>query len=192
MTLASNRRNRVSHHGRSPISRPSPVYVEWRVQSDVSDLRGKKLSRQLRVSFQRCHEKEGFNVTDFSVHGAEVQMIVEADDMQHLSRGMQGLGVSMAKRINFSSRRRGPVFEDRFHARALRTPREVAEAIDQLVRAVEFRGRLEKAASHRSDEIARVPGPPLVSDPHTWLMRLGRLRAALLSPIIRAREKWVA
>lgn len=99
-------------------------------------------------------------------------MIVEADDTLRLSRGMQGLGVSMARRINRSARRRGPAFEDRFSARALRTPDEVARALERLhAERPEF----------RSDGRPRESGPALVAPARTWLMRVGRMRAALFS-----------
>ena len=64
-------------------------------------------------------------MTHFSVQSNHVHALVEGDDVQSLSRGMQGLGVSIAKRINRVTGRRGRVFDDRFFARALRTPREV-------------------------------------------------------------------
>ena len=47
---------------------------------------------------------------------------------------MQGLGVSIAKRINRVGGRSGRVFDDRFFARALRTPREVANALNYVLR----------------------------------------------------------
>ena len=161
---------RVSHHGRSSISRPTPVLALWRTHPGVGSLRGKKLYWQVEQAFRRCHRKLGFRVTHFAVRGAEVQMIVEADDTQRLSRGMQGLGVSMAKRINFSSRRHGPAFDDRFSARALRTPDDVARAL----------GRLKaERPEFRSDGRPRKSGPALVAASRTWLMRIGRMRAAL-------------
>lgn len=175
---------RVSHHGRVSISRPIPVLAVWRIRSDVGSLHGKKLFRQVEQAFRRCHRKSGFRVTHFAVRGAEVQMIVEADDTPCLSRGMQGLGVSMARRINLSSRRRGPAFDDRFSARALRTPDEVARALERLhAERPEF----------RSDGRSRKSGPALVATARTWLMRVGRMRAALFSrrgPARRPRWWW--
>ena len=78
----------------------------------------------------------------------------------------------MAKRINLSSNRRGPAFEDRFSARTLRTPDQVARALERL-----HAERLE----FRSDGHSRKSGPPLVASARTWLMRVGRMRAALFS-----------
>jgi hypothetical protein len=42
---------------------------------------------------------------------------------------MQGLKVRIAKALNKFWKRRGTVFSDRYHARILRTPREVRRAL---------------------------------------------------------------
>ena len=161
-----------------------PVLAVWRTQADVGSLRGKKLFRQVEQAFRRCHRKTGFRVTHFAVRGAEVQMIVEADDTTRLSRGMQGLGVSMARRINLVSRRRGPAFDDRFTARTLQSADEVARALERLhVERPEF----------GSDGRPPRSGPALVASARTWLMRVGRMRAALFSrrgPPRRPRWWW--
>ena len=51
-------------------------------------------------------------MTHFSVQSNHVHALVEGDDVQSLSRGMQGLGVSIAKRINRVGGRSGRVFDD--------------------------------------------------------------------------------
>src|SRR5258708_1443990 len=128
------RGTRVSHHGREVIGRPIPVHVVWRTCEDVPSMRGKKLFRQIRESFHRCHEKDGYRLTHFSVISNHMHALVEADSAEALSRGMQGLGVSIAKRINMNSGRRGRVFSDRYFARHLHTPRDVANALDYVIR----------------------------------------------------------
>jgi hypothetical protein len=100
---------------------------------------------------------------------------------------MQGLGVSLAKRINRASGRRGHVFDDRFYARALRTPREVANARDYVLRngGVHDRrlgiGLPEPGLDPFSS--AALPGEPaLTSPPLTWLLAVGWQRARLPRP----------
>ena len=68
-------------------------------------------------------------LASISVQSNHVHAVAEGDDVQSLSRGLQGLGASISKRINRVSGRRGRVFDDRFFARVLRTPREVANAV---------------------------------------------------------------
>ena len=176
------RGDRVSHHGREAVLKPAPLHVVWRTRKDVKSLRGKDLFRQLRKSFARCHLKPGFRLTHFSVLGNHVHLLVEADRTAALSLGLQGLGVSMAKRINFRTRRRGPVFEDRFFSRALRTPTEVARARDYVLRNQERHlARQGVAPLLEIDPFSSAAwtgyaGPPLVAEPRTWLLRIGYRR----------------
>ena len=51
--------------------------------------------------------------------------MVEAKDNDSLSRGMQGLCVRLARRLNAQLGRSGPVFAERYNARELKTPREI-------------------------------------------------------------------
>ena len=58
-----------------------------------------------------------------------LHLICEADDRRALSRGMQGLTIRIARRLNRRLRRRGKLFAQRYHARILRSPREVRHAL---------------------------------------------------------------
>jgi len=68
-------------------------------------------------------------VLQFSVQRDHIHLLVEAPDGRALSRGLQGLAIRIAKGVNRILGRRGRVWADRFHARALRTPREVRNAL---------------------------------------------------------------
>lgn len=65
----------------------------------------------------------------FSVQADHVHLPVEADGIAALARGVQGLSIRLAKAINRVLGRRGRIWADRFHARALRTPREVRNGL---------------------------------------------------------------
>jgi REP element-mobilizing transposase RayT len=159
------------------------LHVVWHTRKGVANLRGRSVFHEIRQSLRRCHEKEGFRLTDFSVQGNHVHFLAEADSAEALSRGMQGLGVSIAKRINRCARRRGPVFEERYFVRQLRTPREVANALDYI---------LHNEERHLERQGLQAPGRPdpcssaasanhgLVAEPKTWLLR--RARTDVTSP----------
>src|SRR5439155_1816861 len=112
-----------------------------------------------------------------------VHALVEGDDVQSLSRGMQGLGVSIAKRINRVGGRSGRVFDDRFFARALRTPREVANALNYVLRNDQIHEARMGFISDRTgkpDPFSSAALPrdaPLTSPPTTWLLTAGWRRA---------------
>src|SRR5262249_22714935 len=65
----------------------------------------------------------------FSVQSDHIHLLVEADEPAALVRGMQGLAIRVAKSVNRALKRCGAVWADRFHARTLRTPREVRNAL---------------------------------------------------------------
>ena len=173
----------MSHHGRTGDPRPTPYHAVWHIADGLGSLRGRKLFTQVREAFRRCHEKEGFRVAHFSVQNNHVHALVEADGVESLSHGLQGLGVSMAKRINRVSSRRGRVFDDRFFARALRTPREVANALNYVLRNDQIHeGRMGHVVDRGSEpdpfSSAALPeDPPLTSLPKTWLLTTGWRRA---------------
>ncbi|MEL7305169.1 MAG: transposase, partial [Myxococcota bacterium] len=68
-----------------------------------------------------------------SVQGNHLHLVVEASNNEALSRGMQGLNIRLAKRVNRLFGRRGRLFSDRYHAHVLRTPREVQNAVRYLL-----------------------------------------------------------
>ena len=92
-----------------------------------------------------------------------MHLLVEAADERALSRGMNGLGVRIAKGLNRVMRRSGKVLDDRYHGHILRTPTEVRRARAYL---------LQNAARH----YGRVTADPFASQravvaPRTHLMR---------------------
>jgi hypothetical protein len=70
-----------------------------------------------------------FRVVHFSVQADHVHMIVEAADKTSLSRGMAGLSVRLARAFNAVLGRRGALWGRRYHARPLKTPREVRNGL---------------------------------------------------------------
>jgi hypothetical protein len=74
-------------------------------------------------------EKAGFRLVHFTVQGNHLHLICEAKDRERLARGLQGLAIRVAKRLNAKLGRRGKLFAQRYHARILRTPTEVRNAL---------------------------------------------------------------
>ena len=73
--------------------------------------------------------RDDFRVLHFSVQDDHVHLIVEADDGRALCAGARGLSIRAARAINRALDRTGGVWGDRYHTRALKTPREVRNAI---------------------------------------------------------------
>jgi REP element-mobilizing transposase RayT len=100
-----------------------------RVKAGVSSLRRGHVARTLRRAIRAGGHRPDFRVVEFNILSNHVHLIVEARAAMSLARGMQGLAVRFARRINRALGRKGKLFGDRYHARALRTPRAVRNAI---------------------------------------------------------------
>jgi hypothetical protein len=128
-------------------------------------------------------------------------MLVEAKSREGLSRGVQGLSIRLARAINRACRRTGKVWADRYHARALRTPREVRNALVYVLNNWRKHGQGAVAplidwcssapwfAGWKDRPSAMLPRGvevPIVA-PETWLLRVGWLRHGTLAPDERPR-----
>ena len=101
----------------------------------VWNLRSRRGFRELSTAFAEACNRAGFRLIHFSVQGNHLHLIVEAADAVRLSRGLQGLAVRIARRLNRLMGRAGKVFADRFHQHVLRSPVEVARAVARADRA---------------------------------------------------------
>ncbi len=135
----------------------------------------------------------------FSVQGNHLHFLVEAADKRALSRGMQGLAIRLARRVNGAVGRAGSMFADRYHARALATPREVRNALAYVllnrqrhnggVRVVFATGGVDPCSSGATfDGWARgvrpddPAGEALTVRARSWLLAEGWRRRGLIDP----------
>jgi REP element-mobilizing transposase RayT len=119
----------VSHLRRPNHSRHHPLHVTLRLLSGVPSLRVSNLFAPVRAALAAARERLGFRLVHFSVQSNHLHLIAEAEDARALSRGVQGLSVRIARAVNRRLQRRGRLFADRYHARALKTPRSVRLAL---------------------------------------------------------------
>ena len=128
-------------------------------------------------------ERFGARVVHFSVQRDHLHLIVEAADVRALVRAMRALAIRLAMRLNRWWRRRGRVFADRYHARVLKTPREVRNALAYVL----LNGRrhgvsgvgIDPCSSGAwfdgwADPSARaLETTAIVAAARTWLLRVG-------------------
>jgi len=119
----------VSHSKRPKLCPRFPVHVTVRLREGLPSLRRKEAYLVLKRAFAAGAARFGFRLVHYSVQTEHPHFLAESSDEQALSRGMLGLSVRIARGLNTLWRRRGQVFADRFHARILRTPREVRNAL---------------------------------------------------------------
>jgi REP element-mobilizing transposase RayT len=119
----------VSHLRRAALSHRHPVHITLRVVAGVPSLRVWRLFARVQQALAGGQRRFGFRLVHYSVQSNHLHLIAEAADRRSLSRGVQGLNVRVARAINRQLERKGRVFADRYHARALQTPRAVHFAL---------------------------------------------------------------
>jgi putative transposase len=119
----------VAHLRRAALSPRHPLHVTLRVRSGVASLRSHGVFPVVRKALAAGRERFGFRLVHFSVQSNPLHLIAEARDRRALQRGIQGLSIRVARVVNREFERKGRLFADRYHARALKTPREVRLAL---------------------------------------------------------------
>jgi putative transposase len=186
------RRAGVSHRARPEHAKGHPVHVTLRRARRLPSLRAQRIFAAIRRAFGFT-ARFWFRIVHFSVQTDHIHLLVEADDKRALSRGVAGVAVRLARAVNRVVDRRGRVWSDRYHARALRTPREVRHGIVYVLtnwrKHVERAKGLDACSSASLFDGWKVPpsvGPPPDSDdvpvmrPQTWLARTGWKRHGLV------------
>jgi len=170
---------KVPHRRRPALSPRHPVHATWRVLAHVWNLRSRRCFSRIARGFERGRDRFGFRLVHFSVLGNHIHLVVEARDEKALARGMQGLGVRIAKALNRLMERKGTVFADHYHARILRSPTQVANAVAYVL--LNFLHHFPEEAARYGD-VPRDPfssawrergrDPPVVPA-RTWLLVVG-------------------
>ena len=183
-------RTTIAHRARPFHDRHLPVLVTWKVLPGLPSLRwlpaagaiGKALRRTTERHAQR---RTSFRIVHFSLQSDHIHLLVEAGSKTTLARGLVGLAVAIARAFNMIAKRTGQLFKERYHARALSTPKEVRHAIVYVLQ----NHLHHRPSRHLVDECSSarwftgwkqplpVPDtPPPTASPRTWLLRAGWLR----------------
>ena len=118
----------VSHSTRPSERADIPQHVTLRVEDGVPSLaRGGRIQIIRRAI--RQSQKSDFQIVEFNVLGNHLHLITQANGKSALSRGVAGLEVRLAHRLNSALSRSGKLFANRYHVRYLKTPREVRNAL---------------------------------------------------------------
>lgn len=198
-------RKTCSHDARPRVTSRAPFHVTLRVVGELPSLRRSAPVTLIRDLIAHSHT-DTFRIVDYCVLGNHLHLLVEADSSSDLSAAMRSFGARLARSINQHLRRSGPLLAERYHARRLRTPREVRNALRYLLlnarhHAAErgqrlARGWIDPASSatwfdgwHAPEhldraafwiaQLLRLPRP--TAPPRTWLRTTGWRKHGLLS-----------
>jgi REP element-mobilizing transposase RayT len=183
------------HRARPPHRAAEPVHVTLRAR--LAPLRSQFLFPVVRLALVRAarRDPERFRIVHFSIQRDHIHLIVEAVDKRALSSGIRGVAIRSARYVNDLLGRRGPLWADRWHGHALRSPREVRNAIvyvltnfrkhrpcekhalvDRYSSAPWFDGWVEPGSPGRDDHARRG----FAFAARSWLLRIGWRRHGLI------------
>ena len=186
-------RGRVMHRARERHRKAHPVHVTMRIRGGLPPLRERVIFDEIRRRIGEANRslrlRDVFRIVHFSVQDNHLHLIVEARDGSALSRGVQGLAIRLARRVNRLLDIGGKFFADRFHSRELTSPRAVRNAIVYVLMNAKKHGfRIPKADRLSSatwfDGFAGHSAPldddAPVRPPRTWLGATGWRRHGLV------------
>src|SRR5262245_23780136 len=183
-------RRRVAHRARAHHAIRLPVHVTMRADAAIPSLRGAAVYATVRRAIA-ASSHDGFRIIHFSVQTDHLHLLVESDRRDGVTHGCQGLAIRLAKAVNRLLGRRGAVWADRYHARALGTPREFRNALAYVLNnwqkhVPEARGLDARSSAPWFNGWSRAQPQPAgrspVAAPRTWLARRGWLRHGRIDP----------
>jgi putative transposase len=162
------------------------VHVTLRVRADVPSLRAPNAFAAVRTALAAA-SRSGFRLVQFSVQADHLHLLVEGADTRALALG---LTIRVARAVNRALGRTGSVWNDRYHARALSTPREVRHGLVYVLMNFRKHLRHQPRGLDRCSSAVWFDGfrdshqPPdgdcPVSASRTWLGSVGWRRHGLI------------
>jgi len=157
------------------------------------------LVKEIRRSFAAACDRGASRLVHFSIQRDHLHLLLEAEDERALGRAMKSISARVARTVNRIFKRTGGVLLGRYHVRALRTPREVRNALAYILLNARKHWtqrfgcappvRIDDASSGawfngwtRSVHPLSSREPPPIASPRTWLLRVGWLRHGAIDP----------
>lgn len=187
----TSKRRTVSHHGRETIDAKHPVHVTSRISEGLPSLRHDAEHEVLVRCFLAMANHPGFALNEYSIQSNHIHMIVEVADAKALSSAMHSLNRRIASALNKLWNRRGSVFSDRYHAVAIKSPRQMRNVLRYVLNNAHHHGIYIDGPDPYSSAPwftnwrhpeAKPPHPSPVTRPKTWLQSKGWTRHGLLLP----------
>ena len=201
---------RVAHRARPAHKGRHPVHVTLRARHGLPSFRQQLVHalvlRVLRDQRRRAYG-ERFQIVHFSIQSNHLHLIVESDDgptaspptrsRNALRAGVSGFVIAFARRLNALLKRKGKVWDDRYHRHDLTSPHEVKTSLRYVVNNFRKHGHrvfgeggfdYYSSAQHFDGWSEALfawfeePEPWTEVVPRTWLLGHGWKRHGLIHP----------
>jgi REP element-mobilizing transposase RayT len=122
------------HKQRPQIDPRHPQHITLRVEKAVAALRRMDMYAAIRRAMRTVLGRDLFRIVEISLQDGHLHLLVECENRDGLARGLQAFQIAAARYLNQAvekrtgKERRGRVFSDRYHARALTSPLAVRHA----------------------------------------------------------------
>ncbi len=148
----------IPHRPRTDVRPSQPVHVTLRMADHGWNLRSQRSFAVIHRALAALRRRSDVRVAHFSIQGNHMHLIVETRGERALANGVRALSIRIARGLNAMMDRRGPVFEDRYHAHVLRTPAEVQNAIRYVL------GNFASHAARRGERVGAAWVDPFSSE----------------------------
>jgi putative transposase len=193
----------IPHVKRARVTKNTPVHVTLKCVEGLPSLRQVKYRRVILRVFAEEGARKGFRLVHYAIRRDHMHLVCEADATLALSRGIQRVASRVARLLNKELKRKGRFFADRFHGRAIRSPKDMRNVLsyvylnlhkDKAKRRIRILSP-DSCSSHAwfdGWQHASPGGPPEpgtrapVAQAQSWLLRKGWRRHGL----IRLDERW--
>jgi REP element-mobilizing transposase RayT len=152
---AQGKRASERHEERPAIDDRHPLHVTVRIGTEVGSLRRARAYHAVRMALATVLSRTDFRIVHISLQRTHLHLIVESSSKKALAKGMQGFQISAARHLNAAIfeetgvKRRGVVFTDRYHPRALSSPKAVRHALSYVLNNWRRHGEDRRAPSTR-------------------------------------------
>jgi hypothetical protein len=153
-----------------------------RVERGLPSLRQLRVSSVIGKAIRAGKQRKGFRVVQFSIQSDHLHFLVEGAGRRTLANGIRALAIRIARAANMALGRKGRLFSDRYHARALTTPKATRIALVYVLANFKHHMRdtdaIDPHSSGRWFGGWEQPPPPQataspVAEARTWLARSG-------------------
>jgi len=114
------------HRARPALSPRHPVHVTLRARKYFPELRRRDYYAAIRKVLEHFLGRDDFRVIHGSIQNTHFHFLVEAASSRALTRGMRSLTIRLSRALTGG---RGRVFEQRYHAVQIRTPRQARNTL---------------------------------------------------------------
>lgn len=122
----------IRHIERPKFFRSRSLHLTIKVRENKADIQNKRILAKLQYAIQRAR-LQGLRVIHYALEYNHVHLLVESTTHEVLHKGMQAMGITLAKGINKIKGKKGTVYKHRYHFRQISSRRDLKNVIHYIL-----------------------------------------------------------